>query len=160
MATRCGSVDPGMLLWLLEHEGLSASELADALEHRSGLLGLGGTADMRELLIRADAEDQRAQLALEVYLHSLRAGIAAMTATLGGLDALVFTGGVGEGSATVRELTVTGLGFLGVAIERERNATATADADISAVGASAATLVIAAREDLEIARQVRSVLGR
>ncbi len=160
MATRSGSVDPGMLLWLQEHEGLEPGELTDALEHRSGLLGLAGSADMREIVERAAAQDPSARLALAVYVHRLRAGIAAMAATLGGLDALVFTGGVGEGSATVRELTVAGLGFLGVAIERERNATATADADISGVGASAAMLVIAAREDLEIARQVRAVLGR
>ena len=160
MATRSGSVDPGMLLWLLEREGLSAGELAEALEHGSGLLGLCGTADMRELLIRADAGDRRAQLALEVYLHHLRAGIAAMAAALGGLDALAFTGGVGERSAAVRELTVDGLGFLGLAIEQGRNRAADGDEDISALRASARTLVLAAREDLEIARQVRAVLAR
>jgi acetate kinase len=160
MATRSGSIDPGMLLWLLEREGLSPHELAEALEHGSGLLGLSGTADMRELLTRADAEDQQAQLALAVYLRSLRAGIAAMTAALGGLDVLVFTGGVGERSATVRELTIDGLGFLGVAIDEERNRAAAVDADISTSRASVRTLVLAAREDLEIARQVRAVLGR
>ena len=160
MATRSGSIDPGMLLWLLEREGLSPHELAEALEHGSGLLGLSGTADMRELLTRADAEDQQAQLALAVYLRRLRAGIAAMTAALGGLDVLVFTGGVGERSATVRELTIDGLGFLGVAIDEERNRAAAVDADISTSRASVRTLVLAAREDLEIARQVRAVLGR
>jgi acetate kinase len=160
MATRSGSVDPGMLLWLLEREGLPARELAEALEHRSGLLGLCGTADMRELLTRAGADDRQAQLALEVYLHSLRAGIAAMAAALGGLDALVFTGGVGERSAAVRELTTDGLGFLGLAIDEERNRAAAGDAEVSAPRASAATLVLVAREDLEIARQVRAVLAR
>jgi acetate kinase len=160
MATRSGSVDPGMLLWLMEQEGLPARELAEALEHRSGLLGLGGTADMRELLTRADADDRQAQLALEVYLHSLRAGIAAMAAALGGLDALVFTGGVGERSATVRELTTDGLGFLGLAIDEERNRARIGDRDVSALRASAATVVLPAREDLEIARQVRAVLAR
>jgi len=159
MATRSGSVDPGMLLWLLEREGVSAPELAETLEYRSGLFGLCGTADMRELLTRAEGEDRQAQLALEVYLHSLRAGIAAMTAALGGLDALVFTGGVGERSAAVRERAADGLGFLGVAIDDERNRAATADCEISARDASAATIVLAAREDLEIARQVRAVLG-
>jgi acetate kinase len=158
MATRSGSVDPGMLLWLLEREPISARELAEALEHRSGLLGLCGTADMRELLIAADAGEERAQLALEVYLHSLRAGIAAMVAALGGLDALVFTGGVGEHSPAVRRLTVDGLAFLGLAIDEERNRAPAPDADVSAVGASAATLVLEAREDLEVARQVRAVL--
>ncbi len=160
MATRSGSVDPGMLLWLLEREGLSAQELAEALEQRSGLRGLCGTADMRELLARVDSEDPRAQLALEVYLRSLRAGVAAMAAALGGLDALVFTGGVGERSATVRELAVEGLGFLGLAIDSRRNREMTADCDLSAEGASAATIALAAREDLEITRQVRVVLGQ
>jgi acetate kinase len=159
MATRSGSVDPGMLLWLLEREGVPAPELAETLEHRSGLLGLCGTADMRELLARTKSDDRQAKLALEVYLHSLRAGIAAMTAALGGLDALVFTGGVGERSAVVRELATDGLGFLGVAIDSDRNGAPAADRVISAEGARAATIVLAAREDLEIARQVRAVLG-
>jgi acetate kinase len=160
MATRSGSVDPGMLVWLLDRERLTASELAEALEHRSGLLGLCGTADMPELVTRAHAADQLAQLALEVYVHRLRAGIAAMVAALGGLDALVFTGGVGERSATVRGLTTDGLGFLGVAIDEERNRAAAGDADLSAPRASVATLVLAAREDLEIAQQARAVLRR
>ena len=158
MATRSGSVDPGMLLWLLEHEQLTAAELADALEHRSGLLGLAGTADMREILTRAGAGDQRAQLALDVYLHSLRAGIAAMAAALGGLDALVFTGGVGERAAEVRSYTVAGLAFLGVSLDEARNRRATTDAEIGAADAPVRTLMLTAREDLEIARQVRAVL--
>lgn len=114
MATRSGSVDPGMLLWLLEHEKLTAAELADSLEHRSGLLGLCGTADMRDILARVDASDSHAQLALAVYVHRLRAGIAAMAAALDGLDALVFTGGVGENSPGIRAWAAAGLGFLGV----------------------------------------------
>jgi acetate kinase len=160
MATRSGSVDPGMLLWLLEREQLPAQELADALEHRSGLLGLCGTADMRELLTRAAADDRHAQLALEVYLHRLRAGIAAMTAALGGIDALVFTGGVGERSPEVRSHTAAGLAFLGVSLDEARNRHATTDAEIGAEEAPVSTLVLTAREDLEIARQVRAVLGR
>jgi acetate kinase len=160
MATRSGSVDPGMLLWLLERERLGAREMAEGLEHRSGLLGLCGSADMRDVLARADDGDARAELALEVYIHSLRAGIGAMTAALGGLDALVFTGGVGERSAAVRELTTAGLSFIGVAIDELLNSAAGPDADVSAAGASAATLVLAAREDLEIARQVRATLAR
>ena len=115
---------------------------------------------MREVLTRGDDDDEQARLALEVYLHSLRGGIGAMAATLGGLDVLVFTGGVGERSAAVRKLTADGLGFLGVAVDEERNRSATRDLDVSATGASAATLVLSAREDLEIARQVRAVLAR
>jgi acetate kinase len=158
MATRSGSVDPGMVLWLLERERLGPSELASELEHGSGLLGLSGTPDMREVLGRAEAGEERATLALEVYLHRLRAQIAAMAASLGGVEVLAFTGGVGERSATVRELAINGLGFLGLAIETQRNRAATGDADVSSPIATAATVVVAAREDVEIARQVRAVL--
>jgi acetate kinase len=158
MATRCGEVDPGMLLWLSEHEGLSAAELADALEHRSGLLGLCGTADMREVLTRADVGDRQARLALDVYLHRLRGAIAAMAAALEGMDALVFTGGVGERSPSVRSHTAEGLGLLDVSLDETRNQQATGDAEIGASGAGVRTLVLRSREDLEIARQVREVL--
>jgi acetate kinase len=159
MATRSGSVDPGLLLWLLERTRLAPHELADALEHNSGLAGLTGSADMREVLARASAGDEGAQLGLEVYVHRLRAGIAAMAAALGGVDVLAFTGGVGERAARVRSLAVAGLAFLGVAIDDERNTHATPDADVSAAGAEVRTLVIAAREDLTIAREVRAVLA-
>jgi acetate kinase len=155
MATRSGTVDPGLLLWLQQHEGMSASEMADALEHHSGLLGLAGTSDMRELLAR---DDSRAGLALGVYLHRLRAGIGAMAATLEGLDALVFTGGVGERSARVRELACEGLSHLGVAIDASRNGAVEGDADVRASGSGVAVLVVRAREDLEIARQARALL--
>src|SRR5262249_347104 len=112
MATRSGSVDPGLLLWLLEREALTTAGLAGALEHQSGLLGLSGAGDMREVEARAAAGDAAAGLALEVYVHRLRAGIAAMTASLGGLDVLVFTGGVGEHSPEVRGRAADGLGWL------------------------------------------------
>lgn len=156
MATRPGSVDPGLLTWLLEPGGLSIGQLADGLEHRSGLVGLAGTADMRALLARTD---DAARLALAVYIHRLRAGIAAMAAALDGLDTLVFTGGVGQHAAPVRAAAAAGLGFLGVALDEARNAAASSDADISAVGRPVRTLVLTAREDVEIAGQVRTVLG-
>jgi acetate kinase len=159
MATRSGSVDPGLLLWLLEHTAISERELADALEHESGLIGIAGTADMREVLARADAGNEAARLALDVYLHHLRAGIAAMAASLGGIDTLVFTGGVGERSAIVRELAVGGLDFLGLAIDAQRNRATAGDADVSSSEARAKTLAVVAREDLEIARQARATLG-
>jgi acetate kinase len=158
MATRSGDVDPGLLMWLLQHESVSPTDLASALEHKSGLLGLAGTADMRELLTRAGDDEPAARLALEVYVHRLRAGIAGMAAALGGLDVLVFTAGVGEHSAPVRAAAAGGLGFLGVAIDADANAGAKPDADISATGARVHTLVIRAREDLEIAGQTRAAL--
>jgi acetate kinase len=155
MATRSGSVDPGVLLWLLEHEGMAPHELADRLEHHSGLAGLAGTADMREVLARAASGDAAAELALDVYTHRLRASIAAMAAAMDGLDALVFTGGVGENAAAVRSRACDGLGFLGVALDESLNGAARGDCEIGASGAPVRTLVVTAREDLEIAREVR-----
>jgi acetate kinase len=157
MATRSGSVDPGLLLWLQEHAGTPAAAVAMALERRSGLLGLAGTADMREVEARAAAGDPAARLGLDVYLHRLRAGIAAMAAAMGGVDAVVYTGGVGENSAAVRERASDGLGFLGLAIDPARNRDGSGDRQISPPGALVASLVVAAREDLEIARQVRAL---
>lgn len=156
MATRSGSVDPGLITWLEEHEGLSPHEVAEALEHRSGLLGLSGTPDMRELLSR---EDDDARLALDIYIHRLTTSIAAMTASLGGLDALVFTGGVGERSAEIRGRTAARLAYLEVRIDDQLNSAAAPDADISAGRAWVRALVIAARESLEIARGVEDLLG-
>jgi acetate kinase len=164
MATRSGSVDPGLLLWLEEHEGLRPREVADALEHSSGLLALAGTADMREVLARDDAD---ARLALGVYLHSLARSVAAMTAATGGLDAVVFTGGVGERAPAVRSGAAARLTHLGVALDEARNAAATLaepedeDVEVSAAGAAVRTFVVRAREDLEIAAGVeRTLSGR
>jgi acetate kinase len=154
MATRAGSVDPGLLLWLLRYGGLELEEVEDGLEHRSGLAGLAGSGDMREILER---DDDAARLALDVFLHRLRTAVGAMAAAIGGLDALVFTGGIGEHAPAVRAAVVDRLGFLGVRLDAERNAAARGDADVGAADARAATLVITAREDLEIARQVREL---
>jgi acetate kinase len=156
MATRSGSVDPGLLLWLLEHGDVAAADLGEALEHRSGLVGLAGTGDLAELLER---EDDDARLAVDVYLHRLVGGVAAMAASLGGLDVLVFTGGVGENAAAVRQRAAAALGFLGVAVDTGRNGTASPDADVTAEGAPVRTLVLAAQEDLEIAREVTRALS-
>lgn len=158
MATRSGDVDPGMLMWLQRQAWLTADEIADALQHRSGLRGLAGSGDMREVLAAAQRGDPDARLAIEVYVHRLRAKIAAMAASLGGVDVLVFTGGVGEHAAPVRARAADGLAFLGIAIDADANAAADSDTDITAPGARVRTLITTAREDLEIAAGVRSVL--
>jgi len=138
MATRSGSVDPGLLLWLLEQTGLSEPEMASALEHESGLAGLtAGGGDMRAVLAAREAGDERAALAIEVYLHHLRSGVAAMAASLGGVDVIAFTGGVGEASEPIRSEAMLGLEFLG----------------------ARRVVAIPAREDLEMARQARELLG-
>ena len=160
MATRSGSVDPGLLLWLAEHAGLSVAEISDGLHRGSGLAGLsGGSGDMREVLAGRGTGDERAELAFGVYVHRLVGEVARMTAALGGLDALVFTGAIGEHASPVRAAAVERLGFLGLAIDSARNESADGDEDLSSPDAAAATLVISTREDLEIARQVRLLLG-
>ncbi len=159
MATRSGSVDPGMLLWLIEQEELDPALLAQMLEHESGLLGLCGTAEMPEVIARADAGDGSAALALDVYVHHLCGAVAAMAVSLGGLDVLAFTGGVGERSARVRELAAARLALLGVALDPGRNDGAGGDAEIGAAGARVRAVTVTAREDIVIARETRAVLG-
>jgi acetate kinase len=152
MNTRSGSVDPGLVLWLVNEAGLAPAEVADGLERHSGLAGLSGTSgDLREI--------GAGTLAFDVYIHRLRREIAAMAAALGGLDALVFTGGVGEHQPAVRAAAGAGLGFLGLDIDGQTNSAVTGDGEIGAAGASVRTLVVTAREDLEISRQVRERLG-
>ena len=159
MATRSGTVDPGLVLWLQERQGLPAREVSEALEHRSGLTGLSGTADMREVLARMADGDEQAVLAFRVYVYRLRAAIAAMVAALSGVDVVSFTGGVGEAAPAVREGALAGLEYLGVAVNPGQNEAARGDANISAPGSPSGVAVVTAREDLEIAAQVRTVLS-
>ena len=158
MATRSGSIDPGLVLWLEEHEQVAPHAIADALEHRSGLLALAGTADMREVERRFVSDDRSARLALDVFVHRLVISIGAMAAAAEGLDVLAFTGGIGEHSVAVRRLATQRLAHLGVHLDVTRNDAAGADADIGADASRARVLVITAREDLQIAREVRDVL--
>ena len=162
MATRCGDLDPGALLWALNH-GLSVPQAEDALEHQSGLLGLSGgySSDMRDLLSRRAEHDAAAQLALSVYVHRLREKVAAMMAACRGADALIFTGGIGENAAEIRSETCAGLRWLGAHIDGSANAAVDgSDGDVSSPEAAIRTLVVHAREDLQIAAECRRALGR
>ncbi len=159
MATRSGTVDPGAILYLQRHAGKTEAELTEDLDRHGGLVALAGTGDMREILRRIADGDDDAEVAFDVYVHRLRALIAAMAAAMNGLDALVFTGGVGENAAPVRSATAAGLRFLGVEVGPTLNASLGPDNDISAPGATVPTLVIKAREDVEVAREVRRVLA-
>ena len=156
MATRSGTVDPDVPLHLVLRHGVPAEEVERALNEDSGLRALAGTGDMREVEAAAAGGDDRAALALAVYDHRLAAAVAAMTAALGGIDALAFTGGVGEGSTRTRSEAARRLAFLGVAIGAA--AAAAGDADVSAPQARVRTLVIRSREEQVIARAVRRVL--
>jgi acetate kinase len=159
MATRSGSVDPGLLLWVQRHGAITPEQAESALDREAGLLGLSErSGDTRDLLAAAEAGDEKSALAIAVYLHRLRASIAAMVAAMAGLDALAFTGGVGEGSAAIRAGACEGLEFLGRAVDAERNGSDGAgDRIISKSDAEKPVLLIHAREDLEIAAQVRSL---
>jgi acetate kinase len=159
MATRSGSVDPGLIVWLLTEAGVPADELGAALERRSGLAGLSaGDGDMREVLRLRASGDPAAGIAFGVYVHRLVKEISSMVASLGGLDALVFTGGVGERSAEVRSATVARLGFLGVDPLPGTTAHPPPDRVLTAPGHGPRVLVVEAREDLQIARLTRQRL--
>ena len=160
MATRSGSVDPGVLTWVMRHQGLGPDEVEAALEHGSGLAGLsGGSGDLREVMAGADGGDEAPALAYAVYVHRLRALVAAMAAAMAGMDGLVFTGGAGQASARLRADVCAGLEFLGIRLDGAANDTALGDAVISAPPSRVAVVVVEAREELEIARQVRRTLG-
>lgn len=160
MATRAGSVDPGVVIWLQRNAGFTAAEVAHELERGSGLLGISGqSGDLREVLADADRGDARAQLAIEVMLHRLVTSIGAMTAATGGIDALVFTGGIGEHSSRLRRAAADRLRFLGIALGSSNEDAEGDDTDISAIGARVRTLIVHAREDLELAREARALLA-
>ena len=159
MATRSGSVDPGLVLWLIRHGGLAPDAVEEGLERRGGLAGLAGSADMRAVEAAVEAGDARARLAFEVYCHRVRAAVAAMGAALGGLDWLVFTGGVGEHSAAVRAAVIGRLGFLGLALDEEANAAARGDTVVSSAASTVKAAVVESREDLEVAAETAAALG-
>jgi acetate kinase len=160
MTSRSGSVDPGALLYVQRQHGLSVDDLDRALNEQSGLKGLSGlSGDVRELEA-ASSSDESARLALAVYTHRVAGAVAAMAASLGGLDALVFTAGVGEHSAGVRAAVCARLGFLGVELDQAQNERGAPDTDVAAAESPVHVLVIAAREELVVARATRELLEK
>jgi acetate kinase len=161
MGTRSGDVDPGAVLYLIREFGLTADDLDRILNKESGILGVSGVSnDMRDVLGRADSGDERCRLAIDVYVHRLRKYVGAFAASMGGLDTLVFTAGVGENSGQIRAAVCEGLGFLGVALDPEANdATHGVEKDISAAGARVRVLVVPTDEEGFIARATAEVVG-
>ena len=158
MATRSGTVDPGILIYLLRHKGLDAEALDNALNHESGLLGISGiSSDMRQILSELP-HNPDARLAVDVYVHRIVQTIGAMAATLGGVDALVFTAGVGERAQEIRKRVCENLDYLGLELDRTANETCKPDADIAKTTSTARILVIATREDLTIMRETRRLI--
>ncbi len=154
MGTRAGSVDPGILLYAMERMGITRLELNEILQRKSGLLGVSGvSSDFREVTAAADAGNGRARLALGIYAHSVRSAVGALAVTLGGVDALVFTAGVGENSAELREEVCRGLGCLSLRLDPGRNRSSRPDADLAVEGPGGRILALHTREDLHIARE-------
>ena len=157
MATRTGDLDPGVLLYLLRAKQLNADALEQLLNHNAGLAALsGGTSDMRKLQSTADAGDHAAELAIEVFCMAIRKNVAAYAAELGGLDMLIFAGGIGEHSAAVRSRVCDSLSFLGVAIDDSKNRENAEQ--ISLHASKVEVRIIASQEDRQIARHCRSMM--
>ena len=153
MGTRSGSIDPAILLYLQREHGATPEQLDALLNHESGLKGISGiSGDMRATLEASAQGNERAQLALDLYIYRLRSCLGSMVAALGGLDVLTFAGGVGEHAPLIRSRLCQGLGFLGVAIDEGKNADASRDQEISATNSAVRVLVVHTEEDWEIAR--------
>jgi acetate kinase len=154
MGTRSGSIDPGILTYLLRERHLTGQELDELLNTKSGLLGISGiSADMRQIVSAMKDGNPRAKLAFDIFVHRLQAGIGAMIAALGGIDVLVFTAGIGENSPEVRDVTCANFGFLGLTLDPSKNASPRPDQDISASSSIVRIFVLRAQEDWAIARQ-------
>jgi acetate kinase len=161
MATRSGSIDPGVIFHVQEQHGLTTKQVEMALNHQSGLLGVSGvSADMRQVLAAAREGHEGARLALAIYTHRVRQAIGALAVTLGGVDGLVFTAGVGENAGEVRQAVCAGLECLGLELDTEANSACRPDADVARSKSTGRILVIATREDITMLREVMQVLGR
>ena len=153
MGTRSGSVDPGILTYLMRAQNLTGETLDDLLNKKSGLLGISGiSGDMRQIVSAMNKGNDRAKLAFDIFVHRLQAGIGSMVAALGGLDALVFTAGIGENSPELRQAACANFNFLGVQLDPAKNISPHLDQDISTSSSSVRVLVVQAQEDWSIAR--------
>jgi acetate kinase len=160
MGTRTGSVDPGILVYVQRRRGLPADQVDQVLNHESGLRGVSGvSSDYRQVEAAAQAGQERARLALEIYADRVRATVGALAAGLGGVDALVFTAGVGENSASLRAAACQGLECLGLRLDPQRNAACRPDMDIATAESPGRILVVQTREELMIAREARRISG-
>jgi acetate kinase len=160
MGTRSGSVDPGILTYLMRQDQLDAQTLDDMLNAKSGLLGISGvSSDMREVVAAMKEGNARSKLAFDIFVHRLRSGMGSMIAALNGIDALVFTAGIGENSSEIRAAACANLGFVGLAIDPEKNATSSIESDISTPSSRVRVLVLAAQEDWAIARECWKLAG-
>ena len=160
MGSSSGSIDPGVILHLMRTEGLDPGEVNDLLNHRSGLLGVSAiSSDLRSIETAALEGDPRAELAITMFVHRLRAGIGSMVASLGGVDALVFTAGIGEHSARIRQEACAAFAFLGLRLDPERNRASGSDRSVAAADSTVEVLVVHAREEWAIAVESYRILS-
>lgn len=154
MGTRSGSVDPGILTYLMRERHFTGQQLDEVLNTKSGLLGISGiSGDMREIVAAMKNGHRRARLAFDIFVHRLRSSIGAMIAVLGGIDALVFTAGIGENSPEVRSEACANFGYLNLKLDSRKNAHSSQDREISSDDSAVRVLVIRAQEDWAIARE-------
>ncbi len=158
MGSRSGSVDPGILIYLLRQKGYSADQLDTILNKQSGLKGISGVSgDMRAIHAAIEEGNERAKLAFTVYVHRLRSAIGSMIAVLGGVDALVFAGGVGENDAAMRAAACDAFAFLGLRLDAQKNSQSPADQDIAAADSAVRVLIVQTQEDWSIAKECWSI---
>jgi acetate kinase len=160
MGSRCGTIDPSIVLHVQQKHGLSSEQVETALNRESGLRGVAGTADMRQVLADARLGQERAKLALSIYVHRVRQAVGALTVTMGGIDGLIFTAGVGEHAGEVRQAVCAGLECLGLELDATPNAACRPDTDVASPSSRGRILVIGTREDVTMLREVNQVLGQ
>jgi acetate kinase len=160
MGTRCGSIDPAIVTWLMEKEGIDAQRINDIMNKNSGMIGVTGlSSDFRDVTAAMETGDKRAILGMEMFTYQVRKYIGQYAAAMGGIDALVFTAGIGENVQHVRMSIVKGLEFLGIEVDPVKNEVRARDCDISTPSAKVRTYVIATNEELAIARDTARLLG-
>ena len=161
MGTRTGDMDPAVLLWIIDKEQMSTDDVNALCNKKSGFKGISGVSnDLRELLAKAAEGHARSQLAIDIFCYRITKYIGAYAAAMGGLDAVVFTGGIGENSAEVRERVCKGLQFLGIDLDDEKNAAPEGPADISKPSGSVRILLVPTNEERMIARETAELVGK
>ena len=161
MGTRCGSIDPAVVTYLVENCGMTAKDVDAMMNKKSGVFGVSGvSSDFRDLAAAADEGNERAQLALDMFSYSVKKLVGAYAAAMGGVDAVVFTGGIGENDGANRKAITEGLEFMGIEVDAEKNKVRGKLTDISADGANVRTLVIPTNEELMIALDTERLLNK
>lgn len=160
MGTRCGTIDPLIFKFIMDKEGLNGDDINVLLNSKSGVLGISGiSSDFRDLQASAANGNQRAALALDIFSYRVKGFIGSYVASMNGVDAIIFSGGIGENDSKVRYDSLKDMDYLGIGIDQDKNRAARHEADISSTGASVRTYVIPTNEELAIAREVASKLG-